>query len=64
VLNAEQLAVFKDYQEYHRDMRKQFAAMLPPPVDGADATTGVVTNSVTFAPAVSGSFSATATKSP
>jgi cell division protein FtsB len=65
VLNSEQLAVFRDYQEYHREMRKQFSSMLPPPVEGTvDATTGAVTNSITFAPAVSGSFSATATKSP
>jgi hypothetical protein len=49
VLNAEQLAVFKDYQEYHRDMRRQFATMMPPPAEGSvDATMGVVTNSVTF----------------
>jgi hypothetical protein len=49
VLNAEQLAVFRDYQEYNRDMRRQFSAMLPPPAEvAAEGTMGVVTNSVTF----------------
>jgi cell division protein FtsB len=49
VLNAEQLAVFRDYQEYHRDMRRQFATMMPaPPEATGEVATGVVTNSVTF----------------
>jgi hypothetical protein len=48
VLNSEQLAVFKDYQEYNRDMRKQFSAMLPPPPEGGSEAMGVVTNSATF----------------
>jgi hypothetical protein len=49
VLNTEQLAVFKDYQEYHRDMRQQFATMLPPPPGATgEVATGAVTNSVTF----------------
>lgn len=56
VLNAEQLAVFRDYQEYHRDMRKQLSSMMPAPLEGADVATGVISNSITFAPATSGTF--------
>jgi cell division protein FtsB len=59
VLSAEQLAVYRDYQEYHRDLRAQFATMLPPPPEGGDATMGVVTDSVTFV----SSDSVSATKS-
>ncbi len=56
VLNSEQLAVFRDYQEYHRDMRRQFSSMMPAPVEGVEVATGTVTNSITLAPAVSGTF--------